>query len=121
MESTGIPNTGGPIGVMLSEHVIGRNYVTSLADSAKKLYAGDESEKDSVIKNARYFIQLLHQHIHKENEILFPMADKFCEEKQKQAIINGLLEADKQLMPSAKKNKYTQLINKLSKDYLASS
>jgi hemerythrin-like domain-containing protein len=62
LERKGIPNEGGPIGVMLSEHEMKRGYV-------KELAAGNAEAAGKIIA-------LLRDHINKENNILYPMAEQ---------------------------------------------
>lgn len=76
MEAAGIPRQGGPIGVMLAEHEEGRRLTRLMRAAAEKLAAGETAAKSEVIVNARAYTRLLHQHIAKEDQVLFPMADR---------------------------------------------
>lgn len=62
LEEKGIPNEGGPIGVMLAEHEMKRGFV-------KELAAGK-------IEAAMKIVNLMRNHINKENNILYPMAEQ---------------------------------------------
>lgn len=76
MEAAGIPAEGGPIAVMLSEHEEGRRLIASIRASAERLQGGDGSARAAVVENALAYVALLRQHILKEDNILFPMADQ---------------------------------------------
>jgi hemerythrin-like domain-containing protein len=76
MEKHGMPAKSGPIGVMLSEHEMGRAYTRGMAEAAGRLADGDQSARADVIRNARGYAALLRQHIAKENQVLFPMANQ---------------------------------------------
>lgn len=76
MENQGVPVQGGPVGVMLAEHETGRQYTRALRAAAEELLAGNEEAKDRAIQSARSYVKLLRQHIYKEDNILFPMADR---------------------------------------------
>jgi hemerythrin-like domain-containing protein len=76
MASAGLPVQAGPIAVMLAEHEQGRAFTRGMRDAANRLAAGDESARGQVVSNARGYAALLRQHIHKENGILFPLADQ---------------------------------------------
>jgi hemerythrin-like domain-containing protein len=41
MEQAGVPKEGGPIGVMLREHQMGRDYVQGMSDAADGYKRGD--------------------------------------------------------------------------------
>ena len=71
----GLPKEGGPIGVMLLEHEEGRALVRGLRQAAERYAQGDESVVPLMIQYALDFVQLLREHIAKENNVLFPMAD----------------------------------------------
>ena len=85
MNAAGMPNQGSPIGVMLAEHEQGRLFTRSMLAAAEKWESGDLTGRPDVIRNALGYSSLLRQHIQKEDNILFPMADRVIPlEKQAQ-------------------------------------
>lgn len=85
MEEAGVPREGGPIGVMLMEHDIGRGYVRELAEAIERYKTGDSGASSKIVESARNYINLLTSHIDKENGILYEIADMhLSEEKQKE-------------------------------------
>ena len=76
MEAAGIPTDAGPIGVMLAEHAQGRRYAAILRASAERMLAGDATARDALVEAALDYVALLRQHIMKEDEVLFPMAEQ---------------------------------------------
>ncbi len=72
----GFSPDAGPVAVMLSEHEEARNFTRELTQAAQKLHRGDQSAREDVIMYALSYIRHLRQHIMKENNILFPMADR---------------------------------------------
>jgi hemerythrin-like domain-containing protein/NAD-dependent dihydropyrimidine dehydrogenase PreA subunit len=75
MVDSGLPRQAGPIAVMLAEHEQGRAYTRNMRGAAQKLEAGDQAARAQVVENARGYVTLLRQHIGKEDQVLFPMAD----------------------------------------------
>jgi hemerythrin-like domain-containing protein len=75
MQDHGVPVQVGPIGVMLHEHEQGRALTRDLRLAAEKLQGGDASASADVIRSAFGYGALLRQHILKEDNILFPMAE----------------------------------------------
>jgi hemerythrin-like domain-containing protein len=67
----GMPEKGGPVGVMLSEHDQGRNLIKDMEDaiSPRLNFA-------KFAKAAKEYTNLLRAHIQKENNVLFPMAEQ---------------------------------------------
>ena len=76
MQAHGMPAQGGPIAVMLAEHEQGRTFTRGLRAAAEKLEQGDPSAKQAILDNARGYAALLRAHIAREDNILFPMANK---------------------------------------------
>ncbi|MBN1146175.1 MAG: hemerythrin domain-containing protein [Anaerolineales bacterium] len=76
MKESGVPVQGGPIGVMLAEHEQGRQFTHRMREAALRLEQGDEAALDQIIQNALGYAALLRQHIYKEDNILFPMAER---------------------------------------------
>jgi hemerythrin-like domain-containing protein len=59
-----------PVDQMLQEHDVGRNFVKGIEEGL------NERDNEKVIKNSRGYIQLIREHIFKEDDILYPMADE---------------------------------------------
>ncbi|MBM3129569.1 MAG: hemerythrin [Chloroflexi bacterium] len=76
MEQRGVPREGGPIGMMLVEHDQGRAFVRGMSDAATKYAQGDPSAAPALVQNTLGYVNLLRQHIWKENNVLFQMADQ---------------------------------------------
>ena len=72
----GFSPDAGPVAVMLSEHTEARRFTEALTQAAHKLHGGDQSAREDVIMYALAYVRHLRQHIMKENNILFPMADR---------------------------------------------
>jgi len=83
----GIPNEGGPIGVMLQEHEEGRALVRTFA-------AGDPATAISAI---RRFVLLLREHIAKENDVLFPMSDQVLPPAEQAAMMSKFDQAEMEI------------------------
>ena len=64
----GIPNEGGPIGMMLAEHAAKRDYLVKMRESLR------ENNDDKLKENSQAMISLLRDHIYKEDNILYPCA-----------------------------------------------
>lgn len=74
LESSGVQNEGGPIGVMLSEHVQGRTHIAQMSQAVESL------DPEAFNAAALQYRDLLRVHINKENMILFKMADQVLDE-----------------------------------------
>jgi hemerythrin-like domain-containing protein len=76
LEQRGIPKEGGPIGAMLIEHDQGRAFVRAMSDAANRYAQGDASAAPALVQSTLGYVHLLREHIWKENNVLFPMADQ---------------------------------------------
>ncbi len=76
MVEAGFPRNGGPIAVMLSEHDQGRAYVRVLAEISAKQAAWTVEDRQRLAEAAYGYANLLRAHIHKEDAILYPMAEQ---------------------------------------------
>ena len=76
LKERGIREDGGPIGVMLHEHDVGRDCVRRMREASE----ADEFDGVKFATAANEFIPLLRQHIFKENNVLFKMAEQVLSE-----------------------------------------
>ena len=118
LEEYGIPNEGGPIGVMLSEHVIGRDNVKGMNDAIADYKEGKESASKEFVRYARNYIALLTEHIDKENKILFKMADMRIPEERQQSLLLEFEKAEEEIIGPGVHEKYHRLLEVLSGVYL---
>jgi len=76
MQERGVPREGGPIGVMLQEHDAGRSHVRGMAEALPAAARGEAGALRVFAEHARGYVGLLRQHIFKEDNILYPMAEQ---------------------------------------------
>lgn len=72
LKQRGIPEQDGPIGVMLHEHVLGRDCVRRMREASQ----AQPFDAETFAAAARQYVPLLRQHIFKENNVLFRMAER---------------------------------------------
>ncbi|MEK7154476.1 MAG: hemerythrin domain-containing protein [Patescibacteria group bacterium] len=76
LERKGIPNEGGPIGMMLMEHTAKRDYLAKMREAIK------ENNENKLKENTQAMISLLRDHIYKEENILYPCAQDALTEEE---------------------------------------
>ena len=76
LEKAGMPRNQGPIAVMLHEHQQGRALARHMADALEGARAGDAQSQATLRNAATGYVNLIRNHIHKEDHILFHMADQ---------------------------------------------
>ncbi len=115
MEEHGMPRHGGPVGVMLMEHDQGRNYVSGMAEAVKEMKKGNDAGK-KYIENALNFAELLSQHIHKEDNILYPMAEEMMEEGDEEKLLMEFEKSEKERVGEGVHEKYLKVLEELEKN-----
>lgn len=87
LEAAGMPRDGGPIAVMLREHVMGRSYAQKMVENLERAINGDVAAQSTVLNYALAYANLLTGHIQKENGILFDMADQLLLQEDQARLI----------------------------------
>lgn len=115
LEKFGVPKEG-PIGVMLLEHDQGRSFVKGMSDAVKKYASGETQAKEDIVKNARGYVNLLSQHIPKEDNILYPMANRALPQEEDQKLAKKFEEVEEKIMGKGKHEYYVNLAQDLEKE-----
>lgn len=118
MEEAGIPKEGGPIGIMLSEHELGRKYVKEMDDGIASYKKGEYKAGLQIAENARNYATLLTQHIYKEDNILYPMADMHLSEEKQQELIEEFEKVEQKKIGIGKHKELLNTLHYLSDVYL---
>ena len=119
MEEAGIPKDGGPIGVMLEEHDIGRNFVKGLAEAIARYKKGERDAGGKIAENAENYVDLLSQHIDKENSILYPIARDCLSPKKQEELLVKFAKVEENIVGHGKHEEFHRLLEELKKIYLA--
>lgn len=115
--AVGVPKEG-PIAVMLHEHEMGRHYVKAMSKVYATYIAGDKSTSKDILQNAHDYISLLKEHIEKENNVLFVMADSRLSEKRQDELFEGFEKIEEGRIGVGKHEEFHGLLEKLSGIYL---
>jgi hemerythrin-like domain-containing protein len=115
MEEHGVPREGGPIGMMLTEHEEGRGYVKTMMAALTLAEARNEAAKDTLLENAGAYLRLLREHIQKEDEILFRIADDVIPADEQKALLQSFEEHEAKEMGTGVHEKYLKLVEELER------
>lgn len=77
----GMPEKQSPIEAMLIEHDQGRAFVRALEEASGKALAGEPGQIPVIAENAKNYAELLRGHIDKEDNILYPLAERILPEE----------------------------------------
>jgi hemerythrin-like domain-containing protein len=117
LEKRGLPREGGPIGVMLMEHEIGRKHIRGMSAGMDQLRKGDSRAVDAIRENSTGYRDLLKAHIHKENHILFPMADRLVNDDDAAQIIDRFDEIERDRVGVGKHEAYHDMLHHMKEIY----
>jgi hemerythrin-like domain-containing protein len=107
----GIPNEGGPIGMMLKEHAQGREYIAQMSRYI------EEKNIDGFNRGAEQYRDLLRNHIEKENNVLFQMADKVIDEQEQAIMFEKFEEHEENVIGHGVHEKLHEMIDVWAKDF----
>ncbi len=116
MVAGGMSRLGGPIAVMLADHEQGRSFTRTMRAAAEKLAAGDASARETVVFNARGYVNLLRQHIMKEDHVLFPMAEQVIPPADQAKVTEDFEHVEHEETGAGVHEKYLALAEKLEKE-----
>ncbi len=106
----GIPDRGGPIGMMLSEHAQGRELIRRMTEAAERFAHGDQLAAPALAQSALGYVELLRAHIQKENTVLFPMADRVLSDGEQDSLYAAFDRIEKTHMGPGVHERYHAMI-----------
>jgi len=92
LERCGIPKENGPIGVMLYEHSVARSLTRDMAEALDAHAGNDPEGAGRFITAARTYIELLTNHIYKEDNVLFAMGDRVLGDQDRSRLCQAFCE-----------------------------
>lgn len=117
----GLPKRQGPIAVMLHEHEQGRALVRHMKANLESANRGDDTAKKKVLAAGREFLILLRNHIHKEDHVLFDMADGMIRGQASDSLLAGYEAEEQDATYSETYRSCSRIVSDLAKLYEAPS
>lgn len=118
MEKAGIPKEAGPIGMMLEEHQLGRDYVKAMGQAVAEYKKGEKGASEDIVENSRGYISLLDQHIDKEDNILYFMADAHLSERVQKELLGQFEKIEEERIGPGRHEAFHKLLHQLKEIYL---
>jgi hemerythrin-like domain-containing protein len=114
MEAKGFPRQAGPTGVMLHEHEQGRALVRGMAAAIDGAAAGEREAVERFIADARGYVDLLREHIGKEDHCLFAMANQALAEDDQRRLLAAFEHVEREHMGLGTHEKFLTLADALA-------
>lgn len=118
MEEAGIPKESGVITYTLAEHQTGRGYIKGISEAFDKYKQGDHKASPKIIENVESYIGLLIPHIEKENNMLFPKADKVLSERKQEELVEAFEKLEVERIGLGKHEEFHKLLDQFKTIYL---
>jgi hemerythrin-like domain-containing protein len=119
LEKKGLPRAGGPIGVMLGEHEHGRAFVGQMAAAAEDYAKSDSTARRRWAEAARGYAELLRQHIHKENDVLFMVAENLLTGAEQAELARAFERVEEEKLGPGTHERLHALMDRLSAQVLS--
>jgi hemerythrin-like domain-containing protein len=113
MVEAGFPREAGPIAAMEAEHDAGREYVAALLGLAGERIAWTPEDREEIYAAAHGYADLLRAHIHKEDQVLYPMAEQRLSSQQKEEVDERCAAFDAQAAQEGTRERLEQLASDL--------
>ncbi len=108
----GLPEKGGPIGVMLGDHAQGRQFIREMEEALSP-----QVDRVKLAQAAGGYAALLRNHIQKENMMLFPMTDKMLTEPQLEQLYQGFEEHEEKVIGQGRHEELHAMLKSLQEKY----
>jgi len=105
----GMPRANSPVAAMLMEHDQGRAFVKGMEAAASEALAGELGRDQEIARNALGYLSLLREHIAKEDDILYPLAERVIPEGARDAVIAGYRRAEERT-PARFEESYRKMV-----------
>jgi hemerythrin-like domain-containing protein len=115
LEKRGLSRDEGPIAVMLWEHAQGREKIKIIVETLAYAEKGNGIALGVLRENQDAYAQLLRAHISKENNVLFPLADKLLTPEDQKALEEAFEKVEAEEMGAGTHELYHQLAHDLAK------
>ncbi|GAB4180076.1 MAG: hemerythrin domain-containing protein [Geothermobacteraceae bacterium] len=90
----GMPEKQSPIEAMHMEHDQGRAFVRGMEEAAQKALNGEPGQIRVIAENAKGYAELLRGHIDKEDNILYPLAERVLPEEVRERMLHAYAAAE---------------------------
>ncbi len=114
LEERGIPREGGPIGMMLTEHEEGRGYVRAMTAALESASGNPLGSLATLQRKAIAYIRLLREHIRKEDEVLFHIADSVLSPEEQAELARAFAEHELAEIGAGVHEKYLKIAEDLA-------
>jgi hemerythrin-like domain-containing protein len=113
LEQRGLPKHVGPMAVMLHEHEVGRAAIRALGNALEAGKRGEAAAPGAFALHAGEYTTLLRDHIAKEDQVLFPMAESMFTEADRADLMRQFAEVESKELAAGTHEEMLRLVDEL--------
>ncbi|HET7734166.1 MAG TPA: hemerythrin domain-containing protein, partial [Paludibacter sp.] len=106
-----------PVSVMLYEHVLTRKYMNDIKSCIENCKVGNNFSVELLAESLINYIRLINNHISKEENIIFPLAEQVFSDEQQKKISKQFEKIEENAEVHEFKKHYQELLRKLKRNY----
>jgi hemerythrin-like domain-containing protein len=114
MEANGFSGGCSPVAVMQREHELGRMYIQGMAAAAEAAALGEPAALMWFVQHGKSYVKLLREHIHKEDNCLFPAANHRLTAHDQQQLLAAFEKVEGEEIGKGTHEKYLALAYQLA-------
>jgi len=113
----GIPKENESISIMLYEHVLAKNYLNEICNCVENCKIGNDFSGEMLADSLMKYVVLLNGHIKKEENLIFPMADKELSKEKQNEIYQSFVDIEKNIVKEGIHEHYHKILHNLKQKY----
>lgn len=119
MEAGGVQREGGPLCAMLMEHQMGRHCMNGMKGALADMKKEKEKAGVSFVRHTIDYLNILSQHIEKENHCLFPMIEMVLSPEKQSELAEDFMNLEITKIGRGKRQEFERCLNELQIIYSA--
>ncbi len=114
LEEKGQPEDRGLLADLLAEHRQGREHMTAMVQALPQAKGGEQKALQEVAAHLKAYMDLLSDHIIKEDDFLFPLADRLLNKEEQEALAEAFEHYEAEEMGPGVHEKYHAMSHELA-------
>lgn len=118
MEEAGVSKEESLVDEITTEHDLGRGYVRGLTDALSVYSIGDNGAGLVIAENGAKYVKLIKNHIAREEDVVFPLADKYLSDDTQRSLAAKFDKIDRDVIGEARRQEFMEILSTLKRVYL---
>lgn len=117
LKFAGIPIELESLSIMMYEHTLAKNYLKDIYSCVENCKIGNSFSGELLADSLKNYVVLIKNHIQKEEEIIFPLADKELSQEKQTDIYRQFENIEKKIISHGFQEHYHKLLKNLKIKY----